>query len=346
MVLVLHHVVADGWSLAPLSRDLGTAYRARSERTGTGTPDWAPLRVQYADYALWQRRLLGDDGDPDSLAASQLSFWKGALQGAPELLDLPLDRPRPVVPSHRGAAVPFELPAPAHAALIRLARAAGCTPFMVLQAALAVTLQAHGAGSDIPLGTAVAGRTEEALDDLVGFFVNTVVLRADLSGDPTFRELLDRVKEFDIAALNHGDLPFERIVEALNPERSGDHHPLFQTMLVLQNQERAALDLPGVTVRDRSRHRGGSKFDLTFSLTEVTEVTEITEITEAAERPVGRPAAAPGPGGSTDPAGRAAAAPGTAPEASAVTWNTPPTSSTPPPPAPCAPGSPASSPWP
>ncbi|MER6115888.1 amino acid adenylation domain-containing protein [Streptomyces sp. NPDC001743] len=305
LVLVLHHVVADGWSLAPLSRDLGTAYRARSE--GTGAPDWAPLRVQYADYALWQRRLLGDDRDPDSLAASQLAFWKDALRGAPDLLDLPLDRPRPPAPSHRGAAVPFDLPAPAHAALIRLARTAGCTPFMVLQAALAVTLQAHGAGSDIPLGTAVAGRTEEALDDLVGFFVNTVVLRADLSGDPTFRELLDRVKEFDIAAFSHGDVPFERIVEALNPERSGDHHPLFQTMLVLQNQEQAALDLPGITVRDRSRHRGGSKFDLTFSLTEVTHVAEDIEGTRAAGRPAGETAEAARPGETTEPAARGAA---------------------------------------
>ncbi|MFJ4971756.1 amino acid adenylation domain-containing protein [Streptomyces sp. NPDC088755] len=277
LALVLHHVVADGWSLAPLSRDLGAAYRARTE--GTAAPDWPALRVQYADYALWQRRLLGDEGDPDSLAARQLAFWQEALRGAPDLLDLPLDRPRPAVPSHRGDAVPFELPAPAHAALTRLARAAGCTPFMVLQAALAVTLHAHGAGTDIPLGTAVAGRTDEALDDLVGFFVNTVVLRAELSGDPTFRELLGRTAEFDIAAFSHGDLPFERLVEALNPERSGDHHPLFQTMLVLQSQERAALDLPGVTVHDRSRHTGISKFDLTFSLIELTEVTEVTELT-------------------------------------------------------------------
>ncbi|MFJ8980633.1 amino acid adenylation domain-containing protein [Streptomyces sp. NPDC102282] len=268
LVLVLHHVVADGWSLAPLSRDLGAAYRARHE--GRATPDWPPLPVQYADYALWQRRLLGDDGDPDGLAARQLTFWREALRGAPGLLDLPLDRPRRAVPSHRGDTVPFELPAPAHDALVRLARAAGCTPFMVLQAALAVTLRAHGAGSDIPLGTAVAGRTDDALEELVGFFVNTVVLRTDLSGDPTFRELLGRVKESGIAALSHGDLPFERIVEALNPERSADHHPLFQTMLVLQSQERTALDLPGVTVHDRSRHTGVSKFDLTFSLTEVT----------------------------------------------------------------------------
>ncbi|WP_327120821.1 amino acid adenylation domain-containing protein [Streptomyces sp. NBC_01341] len=272
LAVVLHHVVADGWSLAPLSRDLGAAYRART--SGTNTPDWPALRVQYADYALWQRRLLGDDGDPDSLAARQLRFWREALNGAPDLLDLPLDRPRPAVPSHRGGAVPFELPAPAHAALVRLARTAGCTPFMVLQAALAVTLRAHGAGPDIPLGTAVAGRTDESLDDLVGFFVNTVVLRTDLTGEPTFRELLDRVKRFDTAAFSHSDVPFERLVEELNPERSGDHHPLFQTMLVLQSQERTGLDLPGVTVHDRSRHTGISKFDLTFSLTELTKPSE------------------------------------------------------------------------
>ncbi|MFJ6902841.1 amino acid adenylation domain-containing protein [Streptomyces griseoluteus] len=266
LVLVPHHVVADGWSLAPLSRDVGAAYRARL--AGEDTPDWPALRVQYADYALWQRALLGEDGDPDSLAARQLAFWREALHGAPDLLELPLDRPRPAVASHRGGAVPFELPAAAHAALTGLARAAGCTPFMVLQAALAVTLSAHGAGDDIPLGTAVAGRADEALDDLVGFFVNTLVLRTDLSGDPTFRELLGRVKEFDLAAFSHGDIPFERLVEAVNPERSGDHHPLFQTMLVLQSQERAGIDLPGVTSRDRSGHTGISKFDLTFSLTE------------------------------------------------------------------------------
>ncbi|MFH9428131.1 amino acid adenylation domain-containing protein [Streptomyces sp. NPDC017615] len=274
LVLVPHHVVADGWSLAPLSRDLGAAYRARL--AGEAAPDWPALRVQYADYALWQRRLLGEDGDPDSLAGRQLAFWREALRGAPDLLELPLDRPRPAVPSHRGGAVPFDLPAPAHAALVRLAREAGCTPFMVLQAALAVTLRAHGAGQDIPLGTAVAGRADEALDDLVGFFVNTLVLRTDLTGDPTFRELLGRVKEFDLAAFSHGDIPFERLVEAVNPERSGDHHPLFQTMLVLQNQERAGIDLPGVTSRDRSGHTGISKFDLTFSLTENRESADRT----------------------------------------------------------------------
>ncbi|MFG3044995.1 amino acid adenylation domain-containing protein [Streptomyces sp. NPDC048241] len=275
LVLVPHHVVADGWSLAPLSRDVGAAYRARL--AGDDTPDWPALRVQYADYALWQRELLGEDDDPDSLAGRQLAYWRQALHGAPDLLELPLDRPRPAVPSHRGGAVPFELPADAHTALVQLARAAGCTPFMVLQAALAVTLRGHGAGEDIPLGTAVAGRADEALDDLVGFFVNTLVLRTDLSGDPTFRELLGRVKEFDLAAFSHGDIPFERLVEAVNPERSGDHHPLFQTMLVLQNQERAGIDLPGITSRDRSGHTGISKFDLTFSLTEHAASADRTE---------------------------------------------------------------------
>ncbi|WP_326841079.1 amino acid adenylation domain-containing protein [Streptomyces sp. NBC_01558] len=267
LVLVLHHVVADGWSLAPLCRDLGAAYRARTSDEGQA-PQWPELRVQYADYTLWQRRLLGDDTDPQSLGARQLSFWREALRGAPDLLELPLDRPRPAAPSHRGGAVPFELPADAHARLRQLAGSVGCTPFMVLQAALAVTLRALGAGTDIPLGTAVAGRSDEALDDLVGFFVNTVVLRTDLSGEPSFRELLGRVAEFDVAAFQHADVPFERLVEAVNPERSGDHHPLFQTMLVLQSQRRAGLDLPGVTVHDRSRHTGISKFDLTFSLTE------------------------------------------------------------------------------
>ncbi|MFC8886351.1 amino acid adenylation domain-containing protein, partial [Streptomyces cinereoruber] len=282
LVLVLHHVGADGWSLAPLCRDLGAAYRART--TGTA-PDWPELRVQYADYTLWQRELLGDDTDPESPVARRLAFWRDALRGAPDLLELPLDRPRPTAPDHRGDAVPFDLPADAYARLGALARDTGCTPFMVLHAALAVTLRAHGAGTDIPLGTAVAGRTDEALDELVGFFVNTVVLRTDLSGNPTFRELLRRVAAFDLAAFDRADLPFERLVEELNPDRSGGHHPLFQTMLVLQNQRAATLDLPGVTVRDRSRHTGISKFDLTFSLVEVPESPEVPEASGTPESP-------------------------------------------------------------
>ncbi|WP_274918736.1 non-ribosomal peptide synthetase [Streptomyces sp. WZ-12] len=268
MVLALHHIAGDGWSLAPLARDLGAAYRARA---GGGTPDWSPLPVQYADYALWQRRMLGEESDPDSLMARQLDFWRRALAGVPEELVLPWDRPRPAVTDHRGEAHFFGLDQETHRGLVELARSSGCTLFMVVQAAVSALLSRHGAGDDIPLGTAVAGRSDEALDDLVGFFVNTLVLRTDLSGDPTFRELLDRVREFDLAAFAHQDVPFERLVQALNPARAQDHHPLFQVMLVLQNQATAGIELPGITATGQAAHTGISKFDLTFSFTETRD---------------------------------------------------------------------------
>jgi hypothetical protein len=245
LVLTLHHIASDGWSKAPLSRDLATAYAARHSGEA---PAWCELPVQYADYTLWQQTLLGDPDSPDSLAGRQLAYWKDALAGAPDELALPFDRPRPADSDHEGAALPLWLDAELQAAIAALARKHDATPFMVLQAGLAMLLRQLGAGADIPLGSVVAGRGDVALDDLVGFFVNTVVLRTDLSQDPSFTELLAQVRETALAVYSHQDVPFEQVVGAANPPRSLSRHPLFQVMLVLQNVTGYEFEMPGLDV--------------------------------------------------------------------------------------------------
>ncbi|WP_234293439.1 condensation domain-containing protein, partial [Nocardia jinanensis] len=223
LTMVVHHITGDGSSAGPLTRDVMTAYAARAAGEA---PAWATLPIQYADYSIWQRELLGDEADPESLAAQQAGYWQSALAGVPDQLDLPTDRPRPAVQSFAGSRVDIAIDAETHAGLQRVARQQGATLFMVVHSALAVLLSRLSGSDDITIGTPVAGRGERALDDLIGMFVNTLVFRTELDRGESFAELLSRQRETDIAAFAHADVPFERLVEVLNPARSTARHPL------------------------------------------------------------------------------------------------------------------------
>ncbi|MGA4866967.1 condensation domain-containing protein [Streptomyces lavendulocolor] len=261
LLILIHHIATDDWSSTPLTRQLSEAYTAR---LAGAAPDWEPLPVQYADYAVWQREVLGDEHDPDSEMAAHLAYWGAELAGAPEVLALPADRPRPPMATGRGHRVPFGWDEETQARLVLLARETGTTVFMVVQAAVAALLTRLGAGTDVPLGAAFSGRTDESLDDLIGFFTNTLVLRTDTSGNPTFRQLVLRTKETNLSAHAHQDCPFDRLVDALKPARSLSHHPLFQVMLAYQNAGRNDLSLPGLEVVVEEVDTGVAKFDLAF----------------------------------------------------------------------------------
>ncbi|WPO69658.1 non-ribosomal peptide synthetase [Streptomyces sp. KN37] len=269
LLLLVHHIATDAWSLRPFVSDLVAAYGARASGQ---SPRWPVLPVQYADFAVWQREMLGSEDDPESLVSAQVAYWCEQLADLPAEIALPADRPRPPVPSQRGDRVEFTVPAAVHAGVARLARECGASVFMVLQAALGVLLSRSGAGEDIPIGTPVAGRGDDAVDDLVGLFINSLVLRTDVSGDPTFRELVARVRETDLEAYAHQDLPFERLVEILNPERSLSRHPLFQVMLTLNNTAGitgAAAAGGDLTVRPLAAETATAKFDLLLSFGEL-----------------------------------------------------------------------------
>ncbi|GAA1359807.1 hypothetical protein GCM10009661_02540 [Catellatospora chokoriensis] len=263
LALLLHHIATDEWSDGPFLRDLATAYEAR---LAGHAPDWTPLPVQYADYTLWQRDLLGDPADPASLAARQLTYWTKTLAGAPEELTLPTDRARPAAPDAHGGSISLGLPAPVAAGLRELAARSGASMFMTAHALTAALLHRVGAGDDLPLGAPIAGRGEEGLDDLVGFFVNTLVLRTDLTGSPSFTELLARVRETDLAAFANADVPFDAVVEAVNPARSPGRNPLFQVMVVHRNHTGDWSGLAGLAVADEPLDTTTARFDLVVEL--------------------------------------------------------------------------------
>ncbi|WP_050800097.1 non-ribosomal peptide synthetase [Streptomyces himastatinicus] len=273
LVLVVHHAAADGESMVPLSRDLATAYAARLRGEA---PGWPELAVQYGDYTLWQRELLGESDDPGSLLSTQLAYWRDELAGAPQQLRLPTDRPRPSEAGHRGDAVVFTVDRELVAAVQELARSRGLTLAMAMQSALAVLLHHLGGGEDVTIGSTIAGRTDEALNDLVGFFVNTWVLRTDLSGNPTLEQVLDHVQDKALSAYDHQAVPFERLVEALNPERSTAYHPFFQVMFSWQSEARIDLDLPGLTATLEAVPTGTAKFDLEFNFAAVEDGVRCT----------------------------------------------------------------------
>jgi acyl carrier protein len=252
LLLTMHHVVSDGWSMGVFWRELGALYEAFSE--GKPSP-LAELPIQYADYALWQRQWLTGE-----VLDSQLTYWKERLAELSPL-ELPTDRPRSAAQTHRGASQELLLSESLTEALKDLARGEGATLFMVLLGAFQVLLSRYAGQEDVAIGVPIAGRTRAETEGLIGFFLNTLVMRTDLSGDPTFREVLSRVREVALGAYDHQELPFEKLVEELRPERDLSRSPLFQVLFNMQNVPASRIELPGLTMERLTswarRRRGG-----------------------------------------------------------------------------------------
>ncbi|QSQ26379.1 non-ribosomal peptide synthase/polyketide synthase [Pyxidicoccus parkwayensis] len=261
LVLVMHHIVSDGWSLGVLVREMASFYEAFSQGKPSPLPE---LPVQYADYAAWQRDWLKGE-----VLEAQLDYWRNQLRDAPRTLELPTDKPRPAVQSFRGARLEFLWPHELWEAIKALAQREGATPFMVLLAAFQTVLARHAGQEDVSVGTAIANRTHAETEGLIGFFVNTLVLRARLHGNPTFRELLAQVREATLGAYAHQEVPFEKLVEELKPERDLSRSPLFQVMFVLQNTPASSVALTGLRMEVAEAGEGTtSKFDLTLGMSE------------------------------------------------------------------------------
>jgi amino acid adenylation domain-containing protein len=255
-----HHIVSDAWSVAIFFREIAALFEAWSRGAASPLPE---LPVQYADFAVWQRNWLTGE-----VLESELEYWRHQLAGMPRVLELPADRPRPAVQSYRGRTRPAVVPPHLVAPLEALGQRKGTTLFMTLLGAFAVVLGRHTGHEDLGIGTAIAGRDRQETEGLIGFFINSLVLRVDLSGDPTFDRLLDRVRSMALGAYAHQGLPFERVVEELAPVRDPSHSPLFQVALSLQNVPAAALRLPGLTLTQMPVDSGTAKIDLLLSLNE------------------------------------------------------------------------------
>jgi amino acid adenylation domain-containing protein len=260
LLLTIHHIASDGWSLGVLNRELGALYGSyvREQPSPLEVPP-----IQYADYAIWQRQWLQGEAPHE-----HLQYWRQQLAGAPPQLELPTDRARPAVESFKGALLDFQISAGTTADLNELARRSGATLFMVILAAYQILLSRWSLQDDVVVGSAVAGRTQAKTEGMIGFFVNMLTLRTDLSGNPTFRQLLERVKEVTLGAYAHQDLPFEKLVMDLRPERNLTRQPIFQVTLALQNFPKEELELPGVTWTPMSAEHATTRFDLTLHLFE------------------------------------------------------------------------------
>ncbi|MDH3011656.1 non-ribosomal peptide synthetase [Gordonia alkanivorans] len=259
LVLVVHHIIGDGGSMAPLVADFVEAYQANQAGRA---PEWSPLPVHYADYAVWHHEILGDSTDPESLAARQLAYWRKQLADVPELTDLPLDRPRAAMRDESGAELSTAIDATTWSRLRELADRHDATMFMCVHALLAVTLLRSGSSADLVIGTPVEGRGDRRLDGLIGMFVNTLALRTPLRRDADFAAVLTACREIDIAALDHADLPFETVVEEVTTARSTAHPPLFQVALAFQNTDRPTVELPGLVVTELEAPVTSAKVDL------------------------------------------------------------------------------------
>ncbi|NEO35901.1 MAG: amino acid adenylation domain-containing protein [Moorea sp. SIOASIH] len=260
LVLTMHHIVSDGWSMGILIEELSSLYQAIAASEPSPLPE---LAIQYADFALWQRQWLTGE-----ILENQFNYWKQELEGASELLKLPTDHPRPHVMSYQGSSESFSLTAELTQKLQQLSVNAGSTLFMTLQAAFATLLYRYSGQFDILIGSPIANRNRREIEPLIGFFVNTLVLRTRFEHNPSFSQLLRQVRETTLNAYEHQDVPFEQVVSALQPQRSLSHSPLFQVMFVLQNAPMGKLDLPGVTLSQFNQHSTIAKFDLTLSMTE------------------------------------------------------------------------------